>query len=127
MIKAHHMGPVTSVVMSRAPVNAIDPGFVSAFQRVLDETEQENPTVIVVRSDQKCFCAGADLSLIRGFFDETDGTRNMVAYVKTLHDLFNRIEALPAVTLACITGPALGGGLELALSCDLRIATRAAK
>jgi len=113
--------------MSRAPVNAIDPGFVSAFQRVLDETEQENPTVIVVRSDQKCFCAGADLSLIRGFFDETDGTRNMVAYVKTLHDLFNRIEALPAVTLACITGPALGGGLELALSCDLRIATRAAK
>jgi enoyl-CoA hydratase len=127
MIRAQHAGPVTSIVMSRPPVNAIDPEFVSAFQRVLDETEQANPTVVVFRSDQKCFCAGADLALIRGFFGQRDGTRNMMTYVKTLHDIFNRIEALPAVTLACIAGPALGGGLELALSCDLRIATRAAK
>ena len=123
MITAQHSGSVTTIVMSRPPVNAIDPTFVATFQRVLDDVAKANPTLIVVRSDQKCFCAGADLALIRGFFDQADGVDSMVAYVKTLHLLFDRIEAFPAVTLACIAGPALGGGLELALSCDLRIAT----
>ncbi|MFZ8239034.1 enoyl-CoA hydratase/isomerase family protein, partial [Staphylococcus aureus] len=43
------------------------------------------------------------------------------------HALFNRLEALEAVTLAVVDGPALGGGLELALSCDLRVASMRAK
>lgn len=127
MIKAHHAGAVTTIVMSRAPVNAIDPAFVAAFEAALGEAEAAQPTVLVVRSDQKCFCAGADLALIRGFFGAAGGTAKMVAYVRTLHKLYNRLEAFPAVTLSCIAGPALGGGLELALSCDLRIATRTAK
>ncbi|GIK80912.1 MAG: enoyl-CoA hydratase/isomerase family protein [Hyphomicrobiaceae bacterium] len=127
MIKLHRTGPVSTIVMSRAPVNAIDPAFVTDFHQALDEVERTQPTIVVVRSDQKCFSAGADLSLIRRFFSEAGGTQRMVDYVKTLHELFGRIEALPAVTLTCIAGPALGGGLELALSCDLRIATRGAK
>jgi enoyl-CoA hydratase/carnithine racemase len=50
----------------------------------------------------------------------------MEDYVRSLHALFDRIEAFPAVTLAVIGGPALGGGLELALACDLRaVSTRA--
>ena len=127
MISAQHGGGVTTIVLSRPPVNAIDPAFVTAFQQVLDGVEKAKPTLIVVRSDQKCFCAGADLALIHSLFDRADGVEGMVAYVRTLHALFDRIEAFPAVTLACIAGPALGGGLELALSCDLRIATRTAQ
>lgn len=127
MIKTRHDGAITTIVMSRPPVNAIDPAFVTRFHQVLDEVERASPTLIIVRSDQKCFCAGADLALIRGYFEQANGIEEMLAYVKTLHVLFDRIEAFPAVTLACIAGPALGGGLELALSCDLRIATRGAK
>jgi enoyl-CoA hydratase/carnithine racemase len=126
IIQARHEGPVTTIVMSRPPVNAIDPVFVSAFHAALDEVDAAKPTLVVLRSDQRCFCAGADLGLIRACFDEPGGIARMVAYVRTLHDLFNRIEALPAVTLACVSGPTLGGGLELALSCDLRIATTSA-
>ncbi|HEX6362107.1 MAG TPA: enoyl-CoA hydratase/isomerase family protein, partial [Albitalea sp.] len=126
MIHARHDGAVTTLVMSRPPVNAIDPAFVAAFNAALDEVDARKPTLVVIRSDQRCFCAGADLSLIRACFDEPGGTERMVAYVRTLHQLFDRIEALPAVTLACISGPTLGGGLELALSCDLRIATTTA-
>ena len=127
MIRVEHAGAAATVVMSRPPVNAIDPSFVAAFEEVLDEIEETKPTIVIVRSDQKCFCAGADLALIRGFFTATGGTGAMVAYVTTLHALFNRLEALEAVTLAVIDGPALGGGLELALSCDLRIASTRAK
>jgi enoyl-CoA hydratase len=127
MIRLEHVGAATTVVMSRAPVNAIDPAFVTAFEGTLDQIENAKPTIVIIRSDQKCFSAGADLALIRGLFTSPGGTEAMVAYVKTLHALFGRLEALEAVTLAVIDGPALGGGLELALSCDLRIASTRAK
>jgi len=126
MIRTQHQGPVTTIVMSRPPVNAIDSEFVVAYNRALDEVDKADPTLVVVRSDQRTFCAGADLSLIRSYFEKSDGIAQMVAYVRTLHKLFDRIETLPAVTLACINGHALGGGLELALACDLRIASFAA-
>jgi enoyl-CoA hydratase/carnithine racemase len=127
MIRTEHIDGVATVVLSRPPVNAIDPAFVSALNKALDEIERAEPTAVVIRSDQKCFCAGADLSLIRGFFTEPGGVDAMVAYVRTLHMLFDRLESLEAVTLAVIDGPALGGGLELALSCDLRIASTRSK
>lgn len=122
MIHLRHEGSVTTLVMSRPPVNAIDPAFVTGFENALDEIDARRPTLVVIRSDQRAFCAGADLGFIRDCFDEARGTERMLAYVRTLHQLFDRIEKLPAVTLACIQGAALGGGLELALSCDLRIA-----
>jgi enoyl-CoA hydratase len=118
---------VATLLMSRPPVNAMDEAFVARFDAVLAEIEDRQPTVVVIRSDQKCFCAGADLAMIGGFFGAPAGTAAMVAYVRSLHAIFNRLEALPAVTLAAIAGPALGGGLELALACDLRIATTGAR
>jgi enoyl-CoA hydratase/carnithine racemase len=80
MIRTEHIDGVATVVLSRPPVNAIDPAFVSALNKALDEIERAEPTAVVIRSDQKCFCAGADLSLIRGFFTEPGGVDAMVAY-----------------------------------------------
>ena len=122
MITTSHDGAVATILMSRPPVNAIDLEFVADFSKALDAVEQARPTLLILRSDQKCFCAGADLSLIQSYFTKPGGTEEMVAYVRTLHAWFDRLEKLEAVTLAAIAGPALGGGLELALACDLRIA-----
>ncbi len=115
------------IVMADAPVNAISEEFLANFQNALDIVEKASPTVILIRSTQKVFCAGADLGGIQKLFNSQTGIEDMVSYVRKFHDLFNRIEQFPSVTIAEINGAALGGGLELALSCDLRIAAHEAK
>lgn len=127
MISVEFGKGVATVTLAHAPVNAIGPGFVSSLHECLDRIGTEKPVVTILRSSQKAFCAGADLAVIRGHFSAADGARRMADYVASLHELFDRLEALPSVTLAVIDGPALGGGLELALSCDLRIASSSSK
>jgi enoyl-CoA hydratase len=80
-----------------------------------------------LRSSQKAFCAGADLTLMRSCFATPEGTDRMVALVRRMQALFARLEAAPVVSLAEIAGAAIGGGLELALACDLRVAAAEAK
>lgn len=127
MIRVTQSGGIATVLMSRPPVNAVDHAFIAALNGVLDEIERTKPTVVVIKSDQKCFSAGADLAMIQGYFSKPAGTAEMVDYVKALHAVYNRLERCEAVTIAAIGGPALGGGLELALACDLRVASTAAK
>lgn len=113
--------------MSNPPVNAINEGFISDFHAALDTVQEVSPTVILIRSTQKVFCAGADLRGIQQLFQSTTGVDDMITYVRLMHKLFDRLEQFPAVTMAALNGAALGGGLELALSCDLRIAAHEAK
>ncbi len=127
MISVRQAGGIATILMSRPPVNAIDHAFIKALNGALDQIDKTKPTAVVIRSDQKCFSAGADLALIQGYFSAPNGTAEMVDYVKALHAVYNRLERCDAVTIAAIAGPALGGGLELALSCDMRIATTTAK
>lgn len=75
--------------------------------------------VILKSSTPGKFCAGADLKERKGLSEfETE------VIVKNLRDSFNQIANLPQPVIALIDGFALGGGLELALACDLRIATK---
>jgi enoyl-CoA hydratase/carnithine racemase len=120
-------GPVAVCTMEAPPVNAIDESFLTAFHNGLDMLEDAQVKVLTVRSALKAFCAGAHLGRIGEFFAQADGPAAMVEFVRGFHRLFDRIESLPCVTLAEINGAALGGGLELALSCDLRVAADGAQ
>jgi enoyl-CoA hydratase len=119
---------VARVTLERPPVNAINGEWLAMFHHLLDELDRRDDwQVLHLRSAQKVFCAGADLKEMRQRFDSPDGVEAMVGTTAAMQQLFARIEALPQVSLAEIGGAALGGGFELALACDLRMATVEAK
>jgi enoyl-CoA hydratase/carnithine racemase len=119
---------VATVTLSRPPVNAINDAWLCEFDVVLDRLAARSDwKVLHLRSDQKIFCAGADLNEIRDRIDAPDGPDRMYSYVAAIQRLFARLENLPKVTVAEIGGAAMGGGLELALACNLRIAANEAR
>jgi enoyl-CoA hydratase/carnithine racemase len=125
MISLEREGPLAVATLARAPVNAIDEQWLSRLEGVLEAVA--DASVLLLRSSQKAFCAGADLELMRSRFDSPEGRSRMVAFVREIQRVFERLERLPQVTLAEIGASALGGGLELALACDLRIAAEDAR
>ena len=114
---------VARLTLDRPPVNAINAEWLMLFHGLLDTLgKRDDWQVLHIRSSQKVFCAGADLTEMRARFAAHDGVEAMVGAAAAMQRLFARIEALAQVTLAEIGGAALGGGFELALACDLRIA-----
>jgi enoyl-CoA hydratase/carnithine racemase len=123
MLKLSIADRIATLTLSRPPVNAINQEWVRRFCSTLDSLAAlQNWSVLHLRSDQNVFCAGADLRQVREHMDAPHGADRMYEYVTSIQRLYRRIEQLPQVTLAEIGGAAMGGGLELALACDLRIA-----
>jgi enoyl-CoA hydratase len=119
---------VTTLTLDSPPVNAVSEEWLRQFHAKLDEIcARTDCKVLHIRSEQKVFCAGADLKEVRDRMQIADGPDRMYAYVANIQRLYFRIERLPLVTLAEIGGAAMGGGFELALSCDLRVAANEAK
>ena len=88
---------VTTLTLSHPPVNAISEEWVRAFEAKLDELAAGPPcTVLHIRSDQKVFCAGADLKEVRARMDMADGADRMYAYVADIQRLYVRIERVAA-------------------------------
>lgn len=128
MFQTSVAGQIATLTMSSPPVNALSEAWLSGLAREIAALEARRDwKVLHLRSGQKVFCAGADLKEMRARFDAADGPDRTYAYVASIQRLYARIESLPQVTLAEIGGAALGGGFELALACDLRIAAVEAK
>ena len=126
MIELHVDGAVAKVTLCRAPVNAMSDEWVARFHTLLDELERRDDwSVLHLRSAQKIFSAGADLKQIDDNFSRP--IEQQLDVGRAYQKLFARIQDIGAITLAEIGGTALGGGLELALACDLRIASSRAK
>lgn len=96
--------------------NAINLDMVESFHRVLDHLWDLESGVVVIRgSGEKAFASGADIAelLERGRREALSGINST---------LFSRLEQCPLVTIAALEGYVLGGGCELAIACDLRVA-----
>jgi enoyl-CoA hydratase len=107
------------LVMGSAPANALGPTLVEALEAALDAFEMSDARTLVVSSAiSGFFAAGADLKYI-----STLDTSQFEHYRDALRSPLERIASCGRPSIAAIDGFALGGGLELAMACTLRMAT----
>jgi enoyl-CoA hydratase len=119
---------IATATLCRPPVNAINEEWLIALGRVIDEVGGDaSVKVLWIRSRERVFCAGADLALMRERFTDGAGRAEMVKMAGRMQAVFARLEKLGKVSIAEIGGPAMGGGFELALACDLRVVADSAK
>jgi enoyl-CoA hydratase len=128
MISLERRDGTAHLILDRPPVNAIDGEQVELLGRRLDAiTADADVRAVVIQGAGRAFCAGADVGMIEQLLAGADGTERLTAFAAALQRVFARIESLPVPTVAAIHGAAMGGGLELALACDVRIVERTAR
>jgi enoyl-CoA hydratase len=100
-------------------MNALNSELLKELNQVVTEIESDQEVkVVIITGNDRFFAAGADITEIAGIKTPGDAHR----FISLAQSIFDRIEDLEKPVIAAVSGLALGGGCELTLSCDLRIA-----
>jgi 3-hydroxypropionyl-coenzyme A dehydratase len=119
-LKVEREEEVIQITISRQDkLNAMNLDVMDEFISLLDNLEKDSSRVIVITGEgPKAFSAGADIEYMSNI-----GPTEAEKYALRGHEVLNRIEKLEKPVIAAVNGYALGGGCELALSCDIRFAS----
>ncbi len=116
-------GSIGKILISRPKaLNALNQTLLKELEDILRELETEKLRALIITGEGKAFIAGADVQEMRDMTPQQ--ARD---FALTGQSLFKKIEQYSCPVIAAINGYALGGGMELALSCDIRLASENAK
>lgn len=111
---------VAVVRLDRPKMNALSRELLSQLAAVASELTIDPPGAVVIWGGERIFAAGAEISELRGPAEAAEVTGSF-------HAALDAVAAIPRATIAAVCGFALGGGCELALACDFRVAAEDAK
>ncbi len=118
LVRLECAGPLARLTLDRPPLNVLNIEMLRQLEGHLVQLRQSKVKVIVLGGKGKAFCAGVDVA---------DHTPDKVGVmIQAFHDVFRALWRLPQPLLAAVGGPALGGGMELAIACDLILAAQQA-
>jgi 3-hydroxypropionyl-coenzyme A dehydratase len=119
-LKVEREEEIVQITISRQDkLNAMNLDIMDEFISLLDGLEKDSSRVIIITGDgPKAFSAGADIEYMSNI-----GPTEAEKYALRGHEVLNKIEKLEKPVIAAVNGYALGGGCELALSCDIRFAS----
>jgi methylglutaconyl-CoA hydratase len=125
-VKVEREGRIAWVTLDRPEAaNALSKALVADLRAAVAsffQTQEPAPVLVLIGAGEKAFCAGADLKERRAM--SLEETR---AFLGELNRLMDEIAVFPMPVIAALNGAAFGGGLELALACDLRLAAAGAE
>lgn len=119
VVRLERQEAVGHIVFDRPPANSYDRTFLDDLSQAIDEArfDAEVRAIVVRSAGEKFFSAGADVKM----FATTDAAYQM-AFVIHANEIMSKFERTPKIVVAAINGHCLGGGLEIALCADLRLA-----
>lgn len=127
MVELRKEDQVAVLTINNPPVNALNSRVMAELLQNLEKLAGDDGVrvLIVTGAGDRAFVAGADIKEFPGLFKGRAGLAGQFALAG--HKMFNALDNFPRPTIAAVNGLALGGGCELALACDLRVAADTAQ
>lgn len=120
LVRVEKSDGIATIMIDNPPMNVMSNQVLTQLAEIFSELEIDAETVVVILTGvgNRAFMAGADIKEFPQLFEKPDVKEHML----NTHRIFNQIENLPKPTIALLNGFTFGGGCELALTCDMRIA-----
>ncbi len=109
---------VLRVTIDNPPVNALSSGILKELDVLLDELIKQKVQAFIFTGKGRAFIAGADIKEMQNF-----GVEEARLFAMEGHKVFKKLENMDSISVAMLNGVTMGGGLELTLACDIRIAS----